>query len=54
MERLLKWLDDVDDLLAVTRLQLGPVAVTVALLALFLAVLGVVFVIAPPELFAAP
>jgi hypothetical protein len=54
MERLLKWLDDVDDLLAVLQLQLGPVVVTVALLALFLAVLGVVFVMAPPELLAAP
>ena len=54
MERLLKWLDDVDDLLAVTRLQLGPVAVTVALLVLFLAVLGIVFVSAPPDLLAAP
>jgi hypothetical protein len=50
MERLLKWLDDVDDLLAVTWLQLGPVA----LLVLFLAVLGIVFVSAPPDLLAAP
>ena len=54
MERLLKWLDDVDDLFALLRLQLGPAVVTVALLALFLAVLGVVFVMAPPELLAAP
>ena len=48
------WLDDMDDLLAVTRLQLGPVMATAALLALFLAVLGIVFVMAPPDLLAAP
>jgi hypothetical protein len=54
VERLLRWLDDVDDLLAVTRLQVGPVVVTLALLAVFLAVLGVVFVLGPPELLAAP
>ena len=54
MEHLLKWLDDLDDLLAVLRLQFGPALVTVALLALFLAVLGAVFVMAPPDLLAAP
>ena len=54
MERILKWLDDVDDFVAVTLLQAGPVLATVALLALFLAMLGVVFVLGPPVLHAAP
>ena len=54
MERFLKWLDDVDDLLAVARLQAGPVLLTVVLLAAFLAVLGIVFVLGPPDLHAAP
>lgn len=54
MERILKWLDDVDDFLAVTRLQIGPVFVTIALLAVFLVLLGVVFVLGPPELLASP
>lgn len=54
MERLLKWLDDLDDFLAVTRLQAGPVLTTVALLLLFLAVLGMVLVLGPPDLHAAP
>jgi hypothetical protein len=54
MERLLKWLDDMDDWLAVARLQAGPVLVTVALLAAFLAALGIVFVLGPSDLLAAP
>jgi hypothetical protein len=54
MERILKVLDDVDDFLAVARLQVGPVVVTIALLAAFLAVVGVVFVLGPPDLHAAP
>ena len=54
MERILKWLDDLDDVVAVTRLQVGPVFVTIALLAAFLAVLGFVFVLGPPDLHAAP
>jgi hypothetical protein len=54
MERFLKWLDDVDDFLAVARLQAGPLLVTVVLLAAFLAVLGVVLVLGPPDLHAAP
>jgi hypothetical protein len=54
VERFLRWLDDVDDFLAVMRLQAGPVAVTLALLAIFLAALGVVFVLGPPDLLAAP
>lgn len=54
MEFLLKWLDDFDDLFAVARLQAGPVLVTVALLAVFLAAVAAVFVLGPPELLAAP
>jgi hypothetical protein len=54
MERILKWLDDVDDFLAVARLQAGPVVVTIALLAVFLAVLGAVLLLGPPDLHAAP
>ena len=54
MERLLRWLDDVDDFLAVARLQMGPMAVTLVLLVVFLAVVGAVFVLGPADLLAAP
>jgi hypothetical protein len=54
MERFLKWIDDWDDLLAMLRLQAGPVLVTLLLLAAFLAVVGAVFVFGPPDLLAAP
>jgi hypothetical protein len=54
MERLLKWLDDLDDLLVVLHVQTKPVVVTALLLVAFLAVLGVVFVFGPPTLHAAP
>jgi hypothetical protein len=54
MERVLKLLDDLDDLLAVSRLQAGPVAITLVLLVLFVAVVGAIFVLGPPELLAAP
>ena len=54
MERILKLLDDLDDFLAVTRLQAGPVAVTLLLLVLFVAVVGAIFVLGPPDLLAAP
>lgn len=54
MERILKWLDDLDDLMAVVRLQSGPVAVTAVLLVAFLTILGAVFLFGPPILHAAP
>jgi hypothetical protein len=54
MERFLKWFDDVDDLLAVLRLQAGPLLVTVVLFVAFLAIVGAVFVFGPPVLHAAP
>jgi hypothetical protein len=54
MEQFLKWLDDLDDLLAMTRVQAVPLIVTVLLLVAFLAVAGTVFVLGSPELLAAP
>lgn len=54
MERILKWLDDLDDFLAVALRQVRPVLVIAALLVLFLAVLATVFVLGPPDLLASP
>ncbi len=54
MERFLKWLDDWDDLLALARVQAGPILVTLALLVMFVAIVGAVFVLGPPDLHAAP
>jgi len=53
MERLLKWIDDFDDLVAVTRLRAGPFVVTL-LLAAFLVAVAVVRVLGLPDLLAAP
>jgi len=54
MERLLKWLDDLDDLAAMLRLQAPAVLVTVLLMMMFLAAVGAVLVFGPPDLLAAP
>jgi len=54
MERLLKWIDDLDDLIVAARLQAGPILVTLLLLAAFLVAVGAVFVFGPPDLLAAP
>lgn len=54
MERLLKWMDDLEDLLALVRLQAGPVLVTLLLLAAFVVTVGAVFLFGPPQLLAAP
>jgi hypothetical protein len=54
MERLLKLLDELDDVNAVFRVHLRSVVVTATLLAVFLAVLGAVMVFGPPDLLAAP
>ena len=54
MERFLKWLDDWDDLLALARVQSGPILVTLALLVTFIAIVGAIFVLGPPDLHAAP
>jgi hypothetical protein len=54
VERFLRWLDDLDDLLVVTRTQGRSLLVTLLLLVLFLSVLGAVFLIGPPVLHASP
>jgi hypothetical protein len=54
MERLLKWIDDFDDLVAVMRLRAGPFVVTLLLLAAFLVAVAAVTVLGPPDLLAAP
>ena len=54
MERLLKWLDDLDDVRVVFRVQAPAVIVTAALLAAFIAAIGAVLVFGPPALLAAP
>jgi uncharacterized membrane protein YdjX (TVP38/TMEM64 family) len=54
MEWLLKWMDDLDDLLAVVHVHTRSVVVTLLLLAAFLTVLGGVLVFGPPDLLAAP
>jgi len=54
MERILKWLDDLDDVNALLRVQTVPVIVTALLLAAFLAVVAGAFVPGPPDLLAAP
>jgi hypothetical protein len=54
MERLLKWLDDCDDLWALARVQAGPILVTLSLLLMFVAIVGAVFVLGPPDLHASP
>lgn len=54
MEWILKWLDELDDLRALVRVQAGPVIVTALLLVAFVVILAGVFVLGPPELLAAP
>ncbi len=54
MERFLKWIDDWDDLLAMMRVQARPLVVTLLLLAAFVAIVGTVLVLGPPDLLAAP
>ena len=54
MERLLKWLDDLDDLMVVFRVQAPAAIATVLLLAGFAATVGAVLVLGPPDLLAAP
>lgn len=53
MERLLKWIDDLDDLFAAMRLQAGPLTVSLLLFAVFLLAAGAVLVFGPPDLLAA-
>lgn len=54
MERLLKWLDDLDDLLAVLRRHSPQLLVTALLLAAFATAVTVMLVYGPPDLLASP
>jgi hypothetical protein len=54
MERLLKWLDDCDDLLVVFRAQAPAVLVTASLVVAFVVALATLFLLGPPDLLAAP
>lgn len=54
MERLLKWLDDLDDVLAMLRTHAASVLMTAVLLIVFAAVVGAVFVFGPLDLLASP
>ena len=53
MERLLKWLDDWDDLMVVFRVQAPALVVTATLAAAFLTGLGVFLLLGAPDLHAA-
>lgn len=54
MERLLKWLDELDDLAVVFRVQAPAVVVTALLVVAFVAGLGALLLLGPPDLLAAP
>jgi hypothetical protein len=54
MERLLKWLDDCDDLLVVLRVQAPTVIVTGLLATAFVVGLGGFLMLGAPDLLAAP
>ncbi len=54
MERLLKWLDDLDDLTVVFRVQAPAVIITAVLVVAFVAGLGALLLLGPPDLLAAP
>jgi hypothetical protein len=54
MERLLKCLDDLDDLTVVFRVQAPAVIVTALLAVAFVAGLGALLLLGPPDLLAAP
>jgi hypothetical protein len=54
MERLLKWLDDLDDLMDVFRLLAPTAVITALLLAAFIAGIGALLLLGPPDLLAAP
>jgi hypothetical protein len=54
MERLIKWLDEIEDLVALAKVQARPLLVTLLLLAAFLVVVGAAFVSGPLDLLAAP
>ncbi|MDH4165944.1 MAG: hypothetical protein OEY13_04210 [Gammaproteobacteria bacterium] len=54
MELLLKWLDDLDDLTDVFRVQAPSVIIAAALVVAFVAGLGALLLLGPPDLLAAP
>jgi hypothetical protein len=54
MERLLKWLDDLDDLKVVFRVTAPGMIVTLLLVATFVVALGALFLLGPPDLQASP
>jgi hypothetical protein len=54
MERLLKWLDDLDDLTDVFRVQAPSVIITALLVMAFVAGLGALLLLGPLDLLAAP
>jgi hypothetical protein len=54
MERLLKWLDDCDDLLVVFRVHAPTVLATATLAAAFMAGVGAFLLLGAPDLLAAP
>jgi len=53
MERLVKWLDDCDDLMVVFRVQAPAIAVTAAVAAALLTALGVFLLLGASDLHAA-
>ena len=54
MERLLKWLDELDDLSDVFRVQAPSVIITTLLVVAFVAGIGALLLLGPPDLLAAP
>ena len=54
MERLLKWLDELDDLTDVFRVQAQSAIITTLLVVAFVVGLGALLLLGPPELLAAP
>lgn len=54
MERILKWLDDCDDLMVVFRVQAPAILFTATLAAALLTALGVFLLLGAPDLHAAP
>ncbi len=54
MERFLRWLDEFDDAMALVRVHLPSIAITLALMAGFLLAVGAIFLFGPPTLQAAP
>lgn len=54
MELVLKWLDDLDDLMVVFRVNAPAAITTCLLLVVFLTSVGAILALGPPELHAAP